>query len=124
MAAHRNKLSARFTAGRVGEVVPQLVEQMAANAPLVTVNPARRGLEDGVVDTILSLRPKRIAYVSCNARALARDLALFKERGMRIGPVDLFDMFPNTPHVETLTVLEPAEAPTATRRPPRRKVIR
>jgi 23S rRNA (uracil1939-C5)-methyltransferase len=124
VAAHRNKLSARFTAGRVSEIVPQIAEQLAANAPLVTVNPARRGLEEGVVDTLLTLRPRRIAYVSCNARALARDLAQFRERGMQIRTVDLFDMFPHTPHVETVTILEPAEAPTATRRPPRRKVIR
>lgn len=123
-AAHQNKLSARFTVGRVADVVPQLAENLAASAPLVTVNPARRGLEEGVVDHILALRPRRIAYVSCNAKALARDLVLFRERGFRIGAIDLFDMFPNTPHVETLTVLEPADAPTSTRRPPRRKVVR
>ncbi|MFT4622122.1 MAG: 23S rRNA (uracil1939-C5)-methyltransferase [Myxococcota bacterium] len=123
-AAHLNGLRARFTVGEVHEELPVLAAQVADTSPLVMVNPARRGLEPGVVESILTLKPRRIAYVSCNAGALARDLALFREHGFKIGPVDMFDMFPNTPHVETLTVLEPLVAPTATRRPPRRRLVR
>lgn len=124
-AARLNRLNAEFHAGRVEDLLPELVRRLDGVRPLVTVNPARRGLEDGVVEGIGALRPRRLAYVSCNPRALAHDLRRLERFGLRpVAGLELFDMFPNTPHVECLAVLEgpPDEGPA--RRAPRRKVVR
>jgi 23S rRNA (uracil1939-C5)-methyltransferase len=124
-SARVNKLRAEFLQGQVLEVAPELVKRFAGTGPKVVVDPARRGLEDGVIDVICSLGPSLIAYVSCNPRSMARDLAVFASRGWRIGTVEPFDMFPHTPHVECVAVLEPPPgAETANRRPPKRQLAR
>lgn len=123
-SARRNKIPAEFVAGQVRELLPDLAKRVAGSRPAVVVNPARRGLEDGVIDGILGLEPRRIAYISCNARALARDLRQFREAGLSIGHVELFDMFPNTAHVEAVALIEgKPSSTTPRRRAPRRKVV-
>jgi len=58
------------------------------------------------VDTICRLQAPRIVYVSCDVATLARDARRLVDSGYTLGPVDAFDLFPNTPHVETLSVFE------------------
>lgn len=124
-AATRNKISAEFIAGKVEYVLEDVQKRLVASRPVLTVNPARRGLEPGVVEGIVALSPRKIAYISCNPRAMARDLTLFRDAGYKIGEVELFDMFPNTAHVETLVTLEGPDADDAeSLRSPRRKVVR
>jgi hypothetical protein len=69
---------------------------------------------------LLELKPRRIAYISCNPRAMARDLIEFQEAGYQVGPVALFDMFPHTAHVETAVILRDPAAEGFVRRAPRR----
>lgn len=121
-AAQRNRVVAEFVTGRVEELAPQLESRLSGTRPILTVNPARRGLEPGVVDTIVKLAPRRIGYVSCSPRAMARDLALFRAAGYEIGEIEMFDMFPNTPHVECLAILDAPNA-ESTRRAPRKRVV-
>lgn len=125
-AARRNGVSAEFVAGRVQDVLPDVAKRLVTTRPVITVNPARRGLEEGVPEAILALRPRRIAYVSCNARALARDAAIFQAAGYEVGEVELFDMFPNTAHVETLVIFDATDvdADEVSGRAPRRKMLR
>ncbi len=123
-AARYNRLKAEFMSGQVSEILPELAKRLKGVGPIVTVNPARRGLEEGVVDQIMALGPKRVAYVSCHPRALARDLRAFQLHGMEIGEIEMFDMFPNTPHVECLVILDAPPSGEPTRRAPRRKVVR
>ena len=56
------------------------------------------------------LKPRRIVYVSCNPATLARDLALFQKAGYGTTRVQPFDMFPHTPHVESVSLLARADA--------------
>lgn len=123
-AARRQGIPAEFQPGLVEELLPDLARRLGASRPVVSVNPARRGLEPGVVEGILAMRPRRVAYISCNPRALARDLQEFRAAGYAIAPLQLFDMFPNTPHVEVVAVLEApdADADAAERAPRRRRV--
>lgn len=125
-SARRQHIPAEFVAGDVGEILPEVAKRVADARPVVSVNPARRGLEPGVVEHILALRPRTIAYISCNPRALARDLVAFKEAGFTVAPLELFDMFPNTAHVEVLAILESpdAGADAVGRAPRRRRVSR
>lgn len=123
-SAHRNGLTAEFINDEVHIALPLVQKRLGQRRPDVVVNPARRGLEEGVIEGLVSLNPRRIAYVSCNPRALARDLAELKHNGFSIGEIELFDMFPNTQHVEALVVLEGPDADAAGGRAPKRRVAR
>lgn len=126
-AARANRVPAEFLWGPVVEVLPELGQRLVGTRPKVVVDPARRGLEPGVLDAVVALNPAAIGYVSCNPVAMARDLARLAGMGWSIGPVTPFDMFPHTAHVETFVVARPpagAAADDATRRPPVRKLVR
>jgi len=125
-AARRNGIEgAEFVSDRVDLALPDIKRRLGDSHPVLTVNPARRGLEPGVVEGILGLEPRRIAYVSCNATAMARDVRAFVEAGYRVnGEVELFDMFPHTAHQEALIVLDAPAGSAEGKRAPRRKVVR
>ncbi len=122
--ARRNRVQAEFFAGDVGTVLPQLGDRLAGRHPVVVVDPARRGLADGVIDAILDTQPARLAYLSCNPRALARDLAILADQGWTVRELTAYDMFPQTAHVEVLAILDPPSAAPEGRPAPRRKVVR
>jgi tRNA/tmRNA/rRNA uracil-C5-methylase (TrmA/RlmC/RlmD family) len=73
-------------------------------ADLVVLNPPRKGCSDAVLAQVLRLSPRWIAYLSCEPRTLARDLAGLSS-GASIASVVPYDMMPHTPHVETLAIL-------------------
>lgn len=122
--ASHNRLSAEFAAGEVADLLPDIQRRLGGTAPVVNVDPARRGLEPAVIDGIRALEPALLTYLSCNPRTLARDLAEFVSHGWRVDELRAYDMFPQTSHVELLARLSPPEPPSAARRPPRRKVVR
>lgn len=122
--ARRNRVQAEFHAGDVAGVLPQLAERLAERHPVLVVDPARRGLAEGVIDAMLEIEPARIAYLSCNPQALARDLADLVGRGWTVRELRAYDMFPQTAHVELLALLDPPEEPPEGRRAPRRRVVR
>lgn len=78
---------------------------------LVIVNPPRRGLSAALRASLVRLAPKRLAYVSCEPRTLARDLAHLARVGLATRSVEGFDMMPQTDKVETLAILAPAPVP-------------
>jgi tRNA/tmRNA/rRNA uracil-C5-methylase (TrmA/RlmC/RlmD family) len=77
-------------------------------APDVAVlDPPRAGAGPEVLAALLALRPRAVAYVSCDPAALARDLRAAVEAGWRLARLRAFDCFPMTQHVETVALLEP-----------------
>ena len=66
----------------------------------------------------------RIAYVSCNPRALSRDLLEICDRGWKVDSIEAYDMLPQTAHVELIAFLSPTVPPKAKGRAPRRRVVR
>ncbi|WP_241158181.1 23S rRNA (uracil(1939)-C(5))-methyltransferase RlmD [Adlercreutzia sp. ZJ138] len=70
----------------------------------LVVDPPRAGLADGVVESIALARPSRVAYVSCDVATWARDVARFERAGYRLVSVQPVDMFPQTYHVETVSI--------------------
>jgi tRNA/tmRNA/rRNA uracil-C5-methylase (TrmA/RlmC/RlmD family) len=72
---------------------------------LVVLDPPRTGARAAVVREVAARRPRAIAYVACDPAALARDVALFAERGYRLEGVRVFDAFPMTQHVECVARL-------------------
>lgn len=106
-----NAPRAQVLRGTCAQRMPQIrawwQEQQAAEDRVAYVNPPRSGLETGVHDALAhELRPGRIAYLSCSAGTLARDLAAFEEAGYRVRALAPFDFFPGTHHVECLALLD------------------
>jgi 23S rRNA (uracil1939-C5)-methyltransferase len=77
--------------------------QRGHNAPaVVIVDPPRTGMSNEAVDGVLKLKAPTLVYVSCDVATLARDARKLTEAGYRCDHVTGFDLFPNTPHVETV----------------------
>lgn len=68
-------------------------------------DPPRSGMDRNMIEAVLKVHPRKIIYVSCNPATLARNLKELK-RAYHVVTVIPFDLFPNTPHVESITVLE------------------
>ncbi|GAB4457298.1 MAG: 23S rRNA (uracil(1939)-C(5))-methyltransferase RlmD [Anaerolineales bacterium] len=88
--------------GEAEAVIPHL----EAKPDFVVVDPPRAGLDKAVVDGILKLSPRLIAYVSCDPSTLARDAARLINGGYRLKDVTPFDMFPQTYHIESVSLFE------------------
>ena len=98
-------LNCAFLAGEVRFVLPELIRR-GIRAEVVVADPPRAGFHPKALRALLTLRPERIVYVSCNPSTLARDLVELARGGYRIDPVQPIDMFPHTPHIEVVTRLE------------------
>ena len=79
---------------------------IGAGVDLVVLDPPRTGAKRKVVDAVADLEPRAVAYVACDPAALARDVAIFAERGYRLSGLRAFDIFPMTHHVECVALLE------------------
>jgi 23S rRNA (uracil1939-C5)-methyltransferase len=84
--------------------VEEFLEARRATPGVVVIDPPRTGLSRAALDGVLRLRAGRVIYVSCDPATLARDARRFVDGGYSIEQVDAFDLFPNTPHVETVAV--------------------
>jgi len=73
---------------------------------VVIADPPRTGLSREVLDGIVALRASKVVYVSCDVATLARDARRLVDDGYAIRRIDAFDLFPNTPHIETVVVFE------------------
>ena len=82
-----------------------LVKKDFKNIDLVVIDPPRNGLSNKAIKNVLDINSKKIIYVSCDPVTLARDLNVLKNNYI-IKKVTLVDMFPNTYHCESITVLE------------------
>jgi 23S rRNA (uracil1939-C5)-methyltransferase len=102
-------LNARFYAGDIRLAMRELVEQ-EGRPDVVVVDPPRAGLSQKVVRRILEAAPARIVYVSCNPTTLAPNAAQMVEGGYRLTRVRPVDMFPQTPHIECVALLERADS--------------
>jgi 23S rRNA (uracil1939-C5)-methyltransferase len=104
--ARANEIAnARFFAGDVRTSLRELVET-AGRPDVMVVDPPRAGLSQKVVRRIIEAAPKRIVYVSCNPTTLAPNAAQLVEAGYVLKRVRPVDMFPQTPHIECVALLE------------------
>jgi 23S rRNA (uracil1939-C5)-methyltransferase len=115
-----NQLSnVEFHTGRVEEVLPRL-HNHGLKPQIIFIDPPRKGCAPETIDTILKLAPEVVIYVSCNPVTLARDLKIFESRssathvsgdgeqghfGYKTKQVLPIDLFPQTYHIESVTML-------------------
>jgi 23S rRNA (uracil1939-C5)-methyltransferase len=97
--------NAHFFAGDVRLALRELGER-AGRPDVLVVDPPRAGLSQKVVRRILEAAPRRIVYVSCNPTTLAPNAAQLVADGYRLRTVRPVDMFPQTPHIECVAVLD------------------
>ena len=113
--------NAEFFVGKAEEVVPAFYKKQTGvqsdndstdskeydmtRPDVVVVDPPRKGCDKKLLDTIVSMSPDRIVYVSCDSATLARDLKLLVEYGYKVEKVQPVDQFGNTVHVETVVLL-------------------
>jgi 23S rRNA (uracil1939-C5)-methyltransferase len=104
---HRNAEAAgvyiEVVGGDSARELPELGELDA-----LVVDPPRAGLAPGVVDSIAAAGPYAVAYVSCDPATWARDVALFEASGYELCQVTPVDMFPQTYHVEVVSIFKQA----------------
>jgi 23S rRNA (uracil1939-C5)-methyltransferase len=106
--ARRNEITnASFFAGDIRLAMRELVER-AGKPDVCVIDPPRAGLSQKVVRRIVEAAPKRIVYVSCNPTTLAPNAAQLVEAGYALRRVRPVDMFPQTPHIECVALLERA----------------
>ncbi|MBK5229954.1 MAG: 23S rRNA (uracil(1939)-C(5))-methyltransferase RlmD [Thermoleophilia bacterium] len=96
---------ADFIAGDMRLALPALVEH-AGTPDVAVIDPPRPGLSSKVVRRVLEAAPKRIVYVSCNPTTLAPNLRQMVDSGYALRRVRPVDMFPHTPHIECVAVLD------------------
>jgi 23S rRNA (uracil1939-C5)-methyltransferase len=99
--ARRNRMA---NAETVVQVVESWVRQLPARADRVVVDPPRAGLSPRLRRALLEKLPRRLTYVSCHAATLARDLRQLAA-GYRLESLTLFDLFPQTGHMEVVAQL-------------------
>lgn len=118
--------NAEFFVGKAEEVVPAFYKKQTGvqsdndstdskeydmtRPDVVVVDPPRKGCDKKLLDTIVSMTPDRIVYVSCDSATLARDLKLLVEYGYKVEKVQPVDQFGNTVHVETVCLLSKLHA--------------
>ena len=106
--AESNGISnATFVAGTARTGVRPLLER-AGKPDVVILDPPRAGLSQKIVRRVIECDAKRIVYVSCNPTTLAPNAAQLGEAGYRLTRVRPVDMFPQTPHIECVALLEKA----------------
>ena len=97
--------NAKFYAGDARLALKELVEK-EGKPDLAIIDPPRAGLSQKIVRRIVDAAPSRIVYVSCNPTTLAPNAAQLVEAGYRLVKVRPVDMFPQTPHIECVALLE------------------
>jgi 23S rRNA (uracil1939-C5)-methyltransferase len=93
----------RSAVRRVGPA-PDHGSPMNQSGPTLIVDPPRTGMSREALNGVIAMRAPRIVYVSCDVATLARDARRLVESGYAMTQMRAFDLFPNTPHVETVTL--------------------
>lgn len=93
-------VNAEFFTGAAEEVLPQKYRDEKIYAEVIVVDPPRKGCEESLLETMVTMSPKKIVYVSCDPATLGRDLKYLCARGYKLEKVQAVDQFGHTGHCE------------------------
>ena len=104
--AKQNKLNnTEYYCGAAEKIAPQIIAK--GNRPdVVILDPPRKGCDKVLLDTVITVNPQKIVYISWKPSTLARDLKYLNARGYTAEEITPVDMFPATTHVETIALLK------------------
>lgn len=97
--------NAEFYCAAAEDIAPELISR-GILPDTVILDPPRKGSDEKTLSAILTAKPGRIVYVSCNPATLARDAKFLQEGGYKTEKSVGFDLFPQTAHVETVVLLQ------------------
>jgi len=101
--------NAEFVVGKAEEQMAKWQAQ-GLKPDVLIVDPPRKGLDERVIEAAGQMAPQKVVYVSCNPATLVRDIQRFMDQGYHVTkPIQPVDQFPQTTHVESVTVLERTE---------------
>lgn len=106
-----NITNTHFVAGDMAKVFNEELAEKYGKPDVVITDPPRAGMHPKVTERLLELQPQRIVYVSCNPATQARDIAMLGA-DYEIAAIQPVDMFPQTQHVENITLLIRRQATT------------
>lgn len=97
-----------FVQIKTEEALVDLVEicRLDSTPDAVILDPPRTGCHPQAIESLLKLKPSKVAYVSCDPPSLARDLDTLVNGGYEVSSIQPVDMFPQTYHVESVTILQ------------------
>jgi len=96
--------NAIFETGKSEIVIPRLIND-GIIPDVIVVDPPRKGCDKALLDAIISAKPKRVVYVSCDSATLARDVQILELGGYKLEKVQPVDMFCQTSHVECVALM-------------------
>jgi 23S rRNA (uracil1939-C5)-methyltransferase len=91
--------------GNVGTILGKIEQQELPKPDVVLVDPPRVGLDPETIQHLLSFRPKKIVYVSCNPSTQALNVSELVDKGYKLTAIQPMDQFPQTAHVENIAIL-------------------
>lgn len=104
--AKRNGIkNARFYQGDAGKFMVAMAEE-GEKADVVFMDPPRSGSDEEFMNSVVTMRPEKIVYISCNPETQVRDMKYLTKKGYRVERICPVDMFPFTCHVETVVGLQ------------------
>lgn len=104
--AKRNAITnAHFIEADAGKYMVALAEE-GQHIDVVFMDPPRAGSDMPFLNSLITLAPKKVIYISCNPETQARDLRMLTKNGYRVTYIQPFDMFPHTQHIECVVCLE------------------
>lgn len=99
-----NQDNLEFIHGDVNRILPELANK-GIKPDVIVLDPPRKGCDEDLLSTVVSMEPDKIVYVSCNPATLVRDIKFLWNKGYRTGEIQPVDMFPQTTHVETVVLM-------------------
>ncbi len=107
-AKHNAKINditnATFLAAKVEDVLPEVLENNTFDT--IIIDPPRVGMHPKALEYVKDLPIQKLVYISCNPSTLERDVQALEENGWKLKEVQGVDMFPHTPHMEVVAVIE------------------
>jgi 23S rRNA (uracil1939-C5)-methyltransferase len=103
-AIQNAKLNQILNIQMINDDVSSFIDQITEKVDLLIMDPPREGATEVFIQKVLKLAPKKIIYISCGPESLMKDLKLLKEK-YQFNQIYPFDMFPQTAHDETITLL-------------------
>ncbi|MBI5414104.1 23S rRNA (uracil(1939)-C(5))-methyltransferase RlmD [Candidatus Peregrinibacteria bacterium] len=104
--AKKNGLkSAEYFCGKAEQILPDVLEKYP-KFDVVFVDPPRAGMHPKAMEILKKIPSKKMIFISCNPATLARDLRELRTAGWKLKKVQPVDMFPHTPHIETVALLD------------------